>query len=132
MILGGLDMGTNEIVKTGIIGGIVIIIIELIIGFAVPSIVYSFSFIAMLIGGFIAGWMIKGKRDDALIAGGLAGLIYIIIGFIILYQSVFKHTGSAGGDVVGLIVGIILGAIGAFAGHYLAHNSSSHASRKKK
>lgn len=112
-------MNTRDVVKTGIISGVIVIIIEIIVGAADKGAVFDFSFVALLIGGFLAGWMSKGTRDDTAIGGGLGGLIYIIIGYFGLYQYALGNKGTAGGDVVGVIVGIVLCAIGALIGYYV-------------
>lgn len=119
-------MKTDEIIKAGIVGGVLIIIIEFLVGIASPGVVYGFSLIAMLIGGAVSGWMVKGKNEDAAVAGALAGLIYIIIGVLIIFPLVSSyHTSNA---IAAIIIGIVLGAIGGVVGNYIA---SSQAGSKK-
>jgi hypothetical protein len=128
-------VNTNEIIKTGIIGGVIIIVIELFLGFVAPTIVYGFSFIALLLGGFIAGWMIKAGRDDAIVAGGLAGLVYAVIGLLLLYPAISSRyaVGSGAHAVVAIVVSLVLGAIGGFAGHYMvSHQGGSSSSKKRR
>src|SRR5271155_5797377 len=102
-------MNTGEIIKTGIIGGVVIIIIELLVGIAIPSIVVGFSVIALLVGGAISGWMVHGKNEDGAAAGATAGVVYGILGLLILYPLLsarFRHSPAT--YVVEIIVSIII------------------------
>jgi uncharacterized membrane protein (UPF0136 family) len=126
-------MNFNDIVKPAIVGGIVIIIIEILVGIGAPGIVYGFSIIALLIGGFIAGHMVKGNSQDGLVAGGAAGLVYGIVGLLILYPLVsarFRHSPST--YIVEIIVSIIVAAIGGLVGRYLASNKGSAKSPGRK
>lgn len=126
-------MESSEIIKNGVIGGIVVIVLELIVGIAAPSIVYAFSIIALLIGGAIAGWMIKGKLEEGAVAGGSAGLVYGIFGLLLLYpllSSRFRHSPAA--YVVEIVMSIVVAAIGGFAGKYLSCHQGSTKSQKKK
>jgi hypothetical protein len=110
-------MKTNDVLKAAVIGGVVVIIIEFLIGWAVPSISYAFGFVAMLLGGIIAGWMVKGKRDEAVVAGVVASLIYVILGLFIIYPLVSSYHSAS--PLAAIIIGIVLGAIGGFIGMYL-------------
>jgi ABC-type phosphate transport system permease subunit len=126
-------MNFNEIIKPAILGGVVIIVLELLVGIADPSIVYAFSIIALLVGGAIAGWMVKGKIEDGFIAGGTAGLVYGILGLLILYPLLsahFRHSPAV--YVVEIIVSIIVAGIGGFVGKYLASNQNSSKSARKR
>ena len=122
-------MNFNEIGKAGIIGGAVAIVLEIVVGAVALGIAYSFGFIAMLLGGAIAGWMIKGKQEDAVVAGVVAGLIYVILGIYVLFSVFTSYHPNA---VAAIVVGIVLGAVGGFAGQYLVtHQGSTKSSRKK-
>ncbi len=111
-------MDVNEIAKGGVVGGIVAVVLEFIVGAAAPSIEYGFGFVAILVGGFVAGWMIKGKKmEDGAAGGVVAGLIYVILGLFIIYPIVADYHSSS--PILALIVGIVLGAIGGFVGQYL-------------
>ncbi|MGD0728748.1 MAG: DUF5518 domain-containing protein [Candidatus Micrarchaeaceae archaeon] len=126
-------MDTNSIIKAGILGGVIIIVIELLVGIAAPSIAYAFSIIALLVGGFIAGWMVKGKTTDGIVAGGAAGIVYGILGLLILYpllSSRFRHAPAV--YVVEIIVSIVIAAIGGLIGKYLASNKKSSNSQRRK
>jgi hypothetical protein len=119
-------MKFGEILKEGIIGGIIIILIEFVLGIIAPGVVYAFGYIALIIGGAIAGWMIK-DRNDAVVAGIVAGLVYIVFGLYAIYP-LFGHYHS-GSAAAALVVGIVLGALGGFAGNWIC---SSQGSSKKK
>lgn len=110
-------MKTNDVIKAAVIGGIVAIVVEFFVGWGAPSASYAFGFVAMLLGGFIAGWMVKGKRDDAIVAGVVASLIYVILGLFIIYPLVSGYHSAS--PLAAIIIGIILGAIGGFVGMYL-------------
>lgn len=129
-----LDMDTNEAIKAGIVGGVVIIVIELLVGIAAPSIVYAFSIVALLLGGAIAGWMMKGKTLDGVTVGGIAGIVYGILGLLILYPLLsarFRHSPLI--YIVEIIVSIVVAAIGGLVGNYIAsHQGSTKSSRKKR
>ena len=110
-----------------------IIVLELLVGIAIPSMVYEFAIVALLIGGFISGWMIKGKSEDAVVAGGAAGLVYGILGMLILYpllSSRFRHTPAV--YFFEIIISIVVAAIGGFAGNYFASKQGSTRTSKKK
>jgi hypothetical protein len=127
-------MNTNEIIKSGVVGGVVTVVIELLAGVAVPSMTYVFGIIALLIGGFIAGWMIDGKNEDAVVAGGVAGIVYGILGMLILYPLLSSHFRHSPSGYFILIVGsIIVAAIGGFAGNYfVARQAKAKPSKGKK
>lgn len=110
--------------------GVATIILEFIVGVAAPAAAYSFSFVAILAGGFVAGWFVKEKTDGALVSGALSGLIYVVIGLYVVYHA-FGHayTKSA---VAALIVSIVLGAIGAIVANYLAKGQKSPKPRARK
>ncbi len=55
-------MDYMEIGKAGIIGGVAMVIVQIIIRYTMHSIAYDFGFLALVLGGFIAGWMVKGSR----------------------------------------------------------------------
>ena len=77
--------------------------------------------------------MVKGKTEDGAIAGGAAGLVYGILGLLILYPLLsarFRHTPAT--YVVEIIVSIIVAAIGGVAGKYLASRQGSTKSSSKK
>ena len=122
-------MNFNEIGKAGIMGGAVAIVLEIVVGAIALSIAYDFGFIAMLLGGAVAGWMIKGKQEYAVVAGVVAGLIYVIIGIYLLFSVFTSYHPNA---VAALVVGIVLGVVGGFVGQYLAtHQGSTRPSGKK-
>jgi hypothetical protein len=126
-------METMQIIKNGIIGGIIIIVIELLVGIAAPTIAFGFSIIALLVGGAISGWMVHGKLEDGAFAGAASGLFYGIFGLLILYpllSSRFRHTPAT--YVVEIVGSIIIAAIGGFAGKYLATHQGSTKSQPKK
>ena len=114
-------MKIGEIIKAGIIGGIVSIVLKFIVGFAGANIAYIFGFIALLIGGIVAGWNIKTKQEDAIASGILSSLIYVILGLFVIFPLGKYHSGNPVGAVV---IGLILGAIGGFVGKYLSSNMS--------
>lgn len=93
------------------------IVLGAIVNFAVPGISYVFSFITMLIGGFVAGWMVKEKPREGTIAGILSGLIYVILGSFVIYPVLLKYHPSNPG--IALIFGIVLGDVGGFLGKCL-------------
>ncbi len=122
-----MDMG--GIGKAAVVGGIVAIVVEFLVGWAAPSVAYGFGFVAMLLGGFIAGWMVKGKKEKSAIAGVAAALIYVILGLFIIYPLVSKY--HSGNPVGALIIGIVLGAIAGFVAGYLNSGKGSSKNRKR-
>ena len=122
-------MNINEIVKPGIIGGVAAIVIQFVVRSVAPSsIAYDFGFITMILGGAIAGWMIKGKQEDAVAAGVLASLIYVVLGVLVIFPMLSGHQFNA---IVAIVVGVVLGAVGGFAGQYLAHGSARPSGKRK-
>lgn len=122
-------MDYMEIGKAGIIGGVAMVIVQIIVGETVHSISYGFGFLALILGGFIAGWMIKKKQDEAVVAGVVSGLVFAILGLFILFPMLGgNHTSLIGG----LLVSAVLGAVGGFAGQYIATQQGSGKSSGKK
>ncbi len=122
-------MNYMEVGKAGIIGGVAMVVLQIVVGYAAHSISYYFGFLALLLGGFIAGWMISKKQDEAVVAGVVSGIVFAILGLIILFPMLGgSHTSPIGG----LLVSIVLGAVGGFAGQYLAAQQGSGKSSGKK
>ncbi len=130
-------MDAGSIAKWAIVGGIVAIVLEFIVGAAAgaaSAATYDIGFIVLLIGGFVSGWMLKSNHTDNAVAGAVSGLIYIVLGVLIIFP-VFTHKmDSAGVAVVAIIVGLILGAIGGVVGGLLASpkKSSQKSSKPRK
>jgi hypothetical protein len=110
-------MNTGNVIKGAIIGGIVAVVFEFIVGAVAIGAAYDFSFVAMLIAGFLAAWIAKGKAGDGIVSGVVGALIYVILGLFIIYP-LFGH--STRSPVAAIIVGVVLGLIGGFIGNYLA------------
>ncbi len=124
-------MNVNEIGKAGVLGGVLVLVVDFIIGLIYQSAVFAFSFMALLFGCALAGWMVK-KRWDAVVAGVTAGLIYAVFGFIVIFPWIFKsiHVNMASA----ILIGVVMGAVGGLAGQYLVsyHKSSKKAPKAKK
>jgi uncharacterized membrane protein YeaQ/YmgE (transglycosylase-associated protein family) len=124
-----LTMDTANMIKAGIVGGIVAIILEALAHLAFPtstSTVYIFGFIVLLIGGFVAGWLTKEKPREGTVSGILAGLVYVILGLFVIYPLLSKYHTSTAGAGIALVFGIVLGAVGGFLGKCLHPSMMRH------
>ncbi len=115
-------MEVGEIVKASIVGGLFTIVVVFLIGAVAQSMVYDLSFIALLVGGAIAGWMIEGKQEDAIVSGALSGLLYVVFGLFILFPLVSTYHSAS--PIGAIVVGIVFGLIGGFAGKYIKSSQS--------
>jgi hypothetical protein len=131
-------MNTGEIIEGGVIGGAFIILIEVFLAFVVPITVYLyFSVLVLLLGGGLAGRMIgmHDHKNEAALAGILAGLVYVVMGLLVIFPAIYGTYNFTLIILATLAVaafGTILGAVGGFLGHSLKHRGRDTKAAKRR
>ena len=119
------------------------IIAGLVIGFLLSLVL---GFIGIIIGGIASAQVSKGSRKNAVVSGGIIG---ILVGFIQAYSimqaypllsTIANQTGTTptaysspiGIAILSIVLYVVSGAVGGFIGHLVFGNNKAKATRTAK